>query len=74
MSNSINERQAYEAMYCFLQDYYFSTKIDAIGSLLGDLSLMGDDKPVDQAVWGIWLNCVEKARNREVDPYLKLKK
>src|SRR5579862_4946579 len=48
--------QAFKAMICFLEDYYNKTLSDDVGSLLGDIQLLDDDKGTwDPAAWNDWL-------------------
>lgn len=72
MKHQLDEKSAFKAMYCFLNEYYNATNIGAIGSLLGSLSLMEDEKPLDPAMWDEWLECVKKASAGEVDAYLRI--
>ena len=51
---------AFKAMYCFLNKYYTRTSSDDIGSLLGDLNLSEDNKPMDPAAWEEWIDCINK--------------
>lgn len=44
--------EAYLAMIKFLEKYYFLTKSDEIGGLLSGMSIIGDGKPLDMAMWG----------------------
>ncbi len=57
---NLNEKQAFLAMFYFLDDYYDKTSSDEIGSLLGDLSLLPDGKPADPAAWEDWKKAVRK--------------
>jgi hypothetical protein len=71
-TDRISLREAYLAMFEFLDGLYQRTKSDALGSLLGDLSLLPDGKTADPAAWGDWLRCVEKARRDNVDVSLTI--
>lgn len=55
-------RQAYDAMFYFLENYYEQTHSDDVASLLGDLSMdiWADGTPGDPAAWDDWLECVQK--------------
>lgn len=66
----LNLREAYLAMFAFLDELHQRTKWDALGSLLSDLSLLPDGTTADPAAWGDWLRCVEKARQGNVDARL----
>lgn len=67
MEKVLTVEQAFKAMFLFLENEYLMTKEDAIGSLLGDLSLdvWGDGTTGDPASWGLWLEAVEKALKDE---------
>ena len=71
--NSLTLKEAYAAMFAFLEQRYNWTKSDAIGSMLGDMSLLSDGGTADPATWGDWLKCVEAAKNGKVDLQLHLK-
>ena len=72
MNNTLTTEQVYTAMFSFLDDYYNRTKSDDVGGLLGGMSLMNDDKPMDMAIWRDWLESVAKVQAGQVDAYLKL--
>lgn len=55
----LNECEAYQAMFNFLEAHYNRTKSDDIGSLLGDLQLLDDKQPADPAAWRDWLEAVQ---------------
>jgi hypothetical protein len=69
----LSERKAYEAMYAFLVRRYEFTKSDDLGALLGDMSLMANERPTDAALWGDWMDAIKAAEAGEVDPYVRLK-
>jgi hypothetical protein len=56
----MTEKQAYAAMYHFLNRYYQGTKSDDVGALLGAMSLL-DGEPADSAITGDWEDAVEFA-------------
>jgi len=53
-------RQAYDAMYLLLEDYYRMTKSDDIGLLLSILTVQADDATSDPAGWHDWMKSVQK--------------
>src|SRR3982751_1764260 len=57
----LTERQAYAAMYYFLDQLYQSTKSDDIGGLLGSMSLLPDGEPADSAITQEWEEAVQFA-------------
>lgn len=62
-------QEAYNAMFEFLANYYERTQSDDVGALLGSMSLLGDGKPADPAIWQDWLTSLEASG---VDNELKL--
>ena len=56
---TLTEKEAFLAMYSFLDEYYQITKSDDIGSLLGSMSLLQDGGTVDPAIQSSWLQAVE---------------
>lgn len=64
----LTEKQAFEAMVSFLDDYYKQTQADDIGALLGSLQLLSDGKPADPALWQDWLSSVQKVSPEKVEP------
>ena len=72
MSNILTEKEAYMAMYSFLEAYFKMLDSDVLAMLLGSLSLLPDGDAVDPAMRREWLASVEKAKKNEVDIYLKL--
>lgn len=53
-------RQAFEAMFFFLEDYYQMTKSDDIGLLLSILTVQDDDITSDPAGWHDWMKSVQR--------------
>ena len=68
----LTEKQAYMAMYNFLEIYFNMLDSDVLAMLLGSLSLLPDGDAMDPAMRREWLVSVEKAKKGEVDVYLKL--
>ncbi len=60
---TLTEKQAYAAMYYFLEQIYENTKSDAIGGLLGDMSLLADGTPADSSIVNDWNNAIHFALN-----------
>jgi len=58
MSDQISTRDAYRAMFRFLEAYYHRTGSDELGALLGDLAIDEDGQPMDPAAWTDWLAAV----------------
>jgi len=72
-SDKITIREAYAAMYCYLQRYYELTGADELGVLLGSMSLLPDGGSADPAAWSDWVKAVEEVRAGVVDVDLSLK-
>lgn len=62
MEEKLTLKEAYEAMYIYLEKIYDNFKYDALGAILGDMRLLKDDEPIDKAVWEDWLEAVKKVR------------
>ncbi len=60
--SSLNEKQAYMAMFFYLEELYNKTKSDDLAGFLGSMVLLKDGKPVDSAVWADWKKAIEKAK------------
>ena len=74
MNELLDKQVAYAAMFEFLTSYFEITKSDDIGSLLGSMAVLQDGITADPAIWSEWLQCIEKAKKREVIQSLKIKK
>ena len=57
----ISERQGFDAMRLFLEEFYARAGSD-METLLADISLEPDGQPLDPAAWPDWLRCVERAK------------
>ncbi len=58
---TLTEEQAYAAMFHFLDDFYNRTKSGDVASLLGSMSLMADEGPMDRAIAVEWRAAVKFA-------------
>lgn len=67
MEDTISVKQAYWAMYSFLEELYSEYEFDQLGGLLGSLSLLPDGSPADPAMWNDWLRFVEEAKAKQLD-------
>lgn len=70
----LSEREAYAAMFAFLDARYKRGPSDELGALLGSMSLLPDGRPADPALWSDWIEAITKATSGEVDQQLKLAK
>ncbi len=57
-SKLLTLEQAYTAMYLLFSKQYFKTLSDDLGSLLGSMSTLKDDVPMDTAIWIDWATAV----------------
>jgi hypothetical protein len=55
----ITERQAFDAMALFLNEY-FKRAGDDLTTLLADIEFEPDGDTVDPAAWDDWTRCVEQ--------------
>lgn len=60
MSGGLSTKDAYQAMFLFLEAHYDRTGSDELGALLGGLALDQDGQPMDPAAWTDWLNAVQE--------------
>jgi len=74
MADKLTQREAYLAMFSFLEDYYNRTNSDEIGSMLSGMCLMNDGRPMDGAYWDEWEQSVDRAVSGEVDAEMRLLK
>ncbi|MCP3703209.1 MAG: hypothetical protein GY954_09815 [Alteromonas sp.] len=70
----LTEKQAFLAMYAFLDDYYQQTGSDDIGGLLGSMSLLEDGGPADPAVTKEWHEAIQQVLGGKVNAALELGK
>lgn len=56
----LTERQAFEAMVLFLEDFYKRTQSDEVGGLLSDLLISEGGTTADPAAWEDWMESVRK--------------
>ena len=59
----MTKAQAYQSMFKFLDERYSRLPSDSLGNLLGEMTLMEDGRPRDQAIVADW--------NRAVDDVLR---
>jgi hypothetical protein len=72
MEKVLSKKDAYLAMFSFLEGYYRRTGANEVGSLLSGMCLMGDGMPMDQAYWFEWERAIESALNGTVDAEVRL--
>lgn len=59
---TMNQEQAYRAMFHFMEKYYAQTQAEDIGILLGSMQLLPDGSPADPALWSDWLAAINESR------------
>lgn len=69
----MSDKQAYAAMFHFLQQLYLRTKSDDLGGLLGGMSMLQDGSPADPAIGSDWQEAVEYTLKGGEPNLLKLK-
>lgn len=55
---NLSAKDAYRAMFRFLESYYERTQADDIGAILGSMAMLEDGKPADGAMWQEWLDAI----------------
>jgi hypothetical protein len=73
MESSMTSREAYAAMFVFLEEVYKRTHSADIGVLLGGMSLLTDGGTVDPAAWADWEAAVRRVREDDISLVLNLK-
>jgi len=71
--DSLTIREAYTAMYLFLENLYEATSSDDLAGFLGGLSMLENGSTADPAAWQNWLEAVSKAKAGEGDIKLHLR-
>lgn len=59
----LNKKEAYLAMYYFLEGFYERTGSDDVGALLGSMRLIGDENTMDPAAWEDWIQSIQLVKN-----------
>jgi len=72
MEENLTLQQAYTAMYAYLVELYERFGFDQLGGILSGMSLLEDGATADPAIWNDWLRAVEKAKQGNVDPNLRI--
>jgi hypothetical protein len=71
--NHLSDKEAYAAMFAFLEHRYDMSNSDDLAGLLGSMSTLPDGNPADPAVWEDWLDAIRKAKSGSVRSDLQLK-
>jgi len=72
--NNLSEKDAYLAMFAFLENEYEMTKSDDVGAMLGSMSFLKDGNTADPAAWNDWLEAIKKVKSGKVNALLEIKK
>ena len=70
----LTKKEAYLAMYSFLEHMYELTKSDDIGGLLGGMSLLQDGETADPAALADWEDAIKKVKAGKINASLEIKK
>ena len=65
MKDRLTYLEAFRAMTCFLEKFYEQTSSADIGSLLGEIQILQDEKTADPAAWEDWMNCIQKTNQKD---------
>jgi hypothetical protein len=67
MGDTLTTRDAYAAMFTFLEEIYRRTGSDDLGALLGGMSLLEDGGTADPARWTDWQAAIREVKERNVN-------
>ncbi len=70
----LTKKEAFLAMYSFLEHEYEMTKSDDIGGLLGSMSLLQDGGTADPAAMQDWEDAIKKVKTGNINASLKIVK
>lgn len=73
MDDKISVKEAYNAMFSFLEDLYVKYEFDQLGGLLGSMSILPDGSPADQAMWDDWIKCIQKVKGEGIASSMHLR-
>ncbi len=73
MADFLTSKQAYEAMFVFLEAIYRRIQSDDLGALLGSMSILEDGSTADPAVWDDWQVAVRRVKEGKDDTRLRLR-
>ncbi len=74
MEVELTKKQAYLAMFAFLDDYYQRSNSDEVAIMLGGMSLLSDGSVADSAIEDDWNKAVKKVLGGKVDATLEFSK
>ncbi len=70
---NLTEKEAYAAMFAFLEHRYRLTESDDLGALLGSMSLLPDGGTADPAIWDDWVTAIKESESHSVRTDMELK-
>ena len=73
-SELLTKKEAYLAMFRFLERQYEMTSSDDIGSLLGGMQLLADGITADEGEWLEWLDAVRVVKNGYTGAQFRIEK
>lgn len=62
----LSVKEAYAAMFSYLEDLYEREHSDDVGVLLGGMSLLQDGSTADPAAWSDWEAAIRRVRAQRV--------
>ena len=68
----LTKKEAFLAMYAFLEHEYEITKSDDVGAILGGISLLEDGTTADPAAWSDWERALIEVKMGKIDALLKI--
>jgi len=71
---TMTDKQAYAAMFRFIEERWERLKSDDLGQLLGEMSLLQDGSTADPAIKGEWQRAVDYALRGGEAGQLELKR
>jgi hypothetical protein len=66
----LTEREAFLAMALFINDFFQRAEGNDLITLLADLTMLADGRPLDPASWEDWQNAVQRVKAGEQPPAL----
>ena len=68
MESTLTKSQAFRAMFHMLDELYQENPRHELGGVLGDMQLLQDGAPADQAYVGRWDEAVDKVLMEDSEP------
>lgn len=66
----LTEKEAYQAMFMFLDHFYSKTDSDELAWMLSSMSFLEDGRTADAAMWEIWLESIDKMKKADDNDFL----